>query len=105
MINNRAVATLGIGFGIVAISVIGLVSEAPVTTTQDSSLGGGGAKHHQYYVKPKPEQPKKQKVKARQEVKYFEPIKIDIPTRISEEHEEEAVITFLLSELFRRDLL
>jgi hypothetical protein len=105
MINIRSVATLGIGFGIAAISVIGFVSEAPVTIAQESLLGGGGAKHQQYYVKPKPEQPKKQKVKARQEVKYFEPIKIEIPSHISEEHEEETIIVFLLSELFRRDLI
>jgi len=106
MINIRSVSTLGIGFGIAAIAVIGFVSEAP-PTTQESLLGGGGAKHQQYYVKPKLEQPKKQKVKVklRQEVKYFEPIKIDIPLHISEDHEEETIIVFLLSELFRRDLI
>lgn len=105
MINIRSVSTLGIGFGIAAISVIGFISEVPIATTQESLLGGGGAKHQQYYVKPKPEQLKKQKAKARQEVKYFGPIKIDIPSYVSEDHEEETIIVFLLSELFRRDLI
>lgn len=104
MINIRSVSTLGIGFGIAAISVIGLVSEAP--TQPYSLLGSGGGSMP--YQRPAPAPKKKTKktfkipvvVKSQSEI-----IKVDIPLHFDENAEEETIIVFLLSELFRRDLI
>lgn len=41
MINPRAIATLGLGFGVRATTVLGLLDLAPVRPPADESGGGG----------------------------------------------------------------
>lgn len=51
MLNPRAIATLGIGFGALAVATIGFIVE-PDVTAQRSSSGGGYSRAIKHYQQP-----------------------------------------------------
>lgn len=87
MINPRKVATLGLGFGALAISAIGLIADAPVLQpSRPPVYYGGGASSHAISTTSK-EKPS-----------------VVIADYINED-DDEAVICFVLAEAIRIGVL